>query len=544
MACARARPPPPPPPPPPQSSRPPPRLLRPHVRQHRVRARLPLAHGVGALPVQYQPDGRVRRAAGRARRVRARLPRRTAPHTARLLSDRIGHIVHALVCTAGAVNSRVQMLRAVTLLTRVLAGADFALLRQAVRGCAAALVERQRRQPAPPPHASPHSHSNSVGPPFLRALANIAVNRVSDKQLSALAADSLAFLLGCAALDHGADKSIPPHICDQADEQTTRLIAMLITELVLTSSPPALSALAKLLRRDAARYIFCKKDGVSTLASILRTTPGHSFTAIGEQIAHAQTNADPVEASYHAVFAVWMLTFAKHSNVVHMFLKSVVSSRLVVVLAKLLNHSSGQRLKIARVTLASLRNMATGATDLHREVRRDLVCTDIPHTLQRIMHMTSGAGSLIGKDDDAMADAHALHELLLKEKASMSSLQAYISELKFGALHWSPLHTDSLFWEKNAAKLVQSHREVLTLLSDTISSGKASDEERLIACHDLVCLIQYSPTGRHAIASIPGLKACLMKLMTSAPNPQLRHKALNCVQLILLSGRIATNYVQ
>ncbi|CAN8071465.1 unnamed protein product [Agarophyton chilense] len=312
---------------------------------------------------------------------------------------------------------------------------------------------------------------------------------------------------------------------------------MLITEIVLTSSPPALRALAKLLRRDAARRMFCQKHGVSTLASMLRTTPHHAFTAIGEQVASAQLDADPVDASYHAVFAVWMLSFAKHPHVVHMFLDNVLSSGLVGVLADLLNHSSGQKLKIARVTLASLRNMATGSTELHRKLRRHLLTTHIPHSLQRIMHMTAGAGSLIGKDDDAMADAHALQLLLVHENTSMSSLHAYVTEVKHGALHWSPVHNDTVFWQNNAPKLVDTHRDVLHRLSDTIASDETSDEETLIACHDLACIIQYSPTGRHAVASLPGLKTRLMKLMTSALDLQLRQKALSCVQLILLSGR-------
>lgn len=463
---------------------------------------------------------------------------KAGPHNrATLLAHRIGHIVHALVCTAGAVNSRTQMLRAVTLLNQVLNEADFTTLRTAVRGYTAAFLQQH---PPSSPHTSP-SHTNSVGPPFLRPLANIAVNRVSDKQLSALAADSLAFLLGCASLDSGADECIPPQICQQADEQTKRLTAMLITEIVLTSSPLALGALAKLLRRDAARQIFCEKDGVSTLASTLLTKPGRSFTAIGEIIASSENDADPVHASYHAVLAVWMLTFGKKPHVLEMFLKSACSSRIVVVLARLLDHASGQRLKIARVTLSSLRNMATGTSELHQEVRRDLVSADVPQILQRLMHMTAGAGSLIGKDDDAMTDAHALHEILLKEKTSMSSLDAYTAEVKAGVLHRSPMHDDKLFWVTHANDIIEKHRDVLNLLANTVASDSVTEEEKIIACEDISHIMQHAQTGRHAVLSIAGLKQCLMKLMYFAKTRELRHRALTCVQLLLLSGRIALN---
>lgn len=458
---------------------------------------------------------------------------------AQLLSTNIGQIVDALICAAGAINSRSQMLRSVNLLQDVLRDVDDQLLRVAIRGVSACHISRLERKALPMPMSKNERTCTSLSShQFINPLVNIAVNRISDIQLSAVAADSLSILLGCPSLDRGADEQIPAFICDEAEGQTRRLIAMLITEIVLTGSPRALSSLAKLLRRDMARQIFCEKDGVSTLASTLQTDPEKCYTAIGEIIAKAKMDADPVYASYHAVFALWMLTFASKPAVVRLFLQRVCSSRLVVVLARLLRHASGQRLKIARVTLASLRNMAEGSLELHKRVRRDLISANVPAVLQRLVQMTSGAAALIGKDDDAMQDAHVVLDLLRTEEESMSTIDAYIAEVRAGALHWSAIHTDSVFWNARAQKMLDCHPGVLPLLADTIHSDKTSTEERVVACNDLVMIMRGSDTGRLAVLKQAGLKHRLMVLMTSDwCDSGLRMAALSCVQVMLVCGR-------
>lgn len=445
------------------------------------------------------------------------------------LSRRIGHIVYALVCAAGAFNSRTQMLRSVSALQSLLTNIDADLLQTAVRGLVTAYLADPRSS-VPPDLEDPDS-------PFLRPLVNIAVNRVSDAELSTTAAHSLAILLGCPSFDSNADNAIPLQISKQADIQTRRLIAMLITEVMLTSSPRALAALSHLLRRDAARLAFCERDGVSTLASTLQTQPGKIHTAIGELVATTIefNNVDPVYASYHAVFSVWMLTFASQSHVIDLVLRNVISSRLVVVLARLLNHSSEQSFKIARVTLASVRNMATGDTVLHQRIRRDLLAADAPSVLARLMRMASAQGSLMGNDDDVLADAQALLSVLETEKESMSTLDAYIAEVQADTLHWSPVHKDRGFWNTHTETILEQFRDILKLLADIVMNEKASSEERIIACSDLASLARESNSGRRAVLSILGLKACLMELMVVTPDPDLKSAALLCVQHLLLN---------
>ena len=461
-------------------------------------------------------------------------------HRQNLLSSRIGHIIHALVSAAGAINSRSRMLRTINLLQDVLRDIDHRLLQKAVRGYTSCHIARNsstQTNSSSPISISPRSQAPTLGPAFLRPLISIAVNRISDKEMSAAAADALATLLSCPSFDIDVDDQIPDYICDEADEQTKHLISMLITEVVLTASPRALSSLSKLLRRDAAREAFCLKDGVSTLASTLQTQPGQTYTAIGEAIANFETDGDkPVQAAYHAVFAVWMLSFSVQPSVTKLALQMVISSRLVVILTRLLNHSSGQRLKIARVTLASLRNLAGGESMLHQQIRKDLLAAGTPKILSRLT-LNAGAGSLIGTDEDAVADMNALSELLDKEMKTMTSTDAYLTEVKARALHWSPVHHDTTFWVNNAQKLVEEHRYCIEILANTLKDQKSSVEEKQVACHDLACLIQYGVSGRLVMLSIDGLKSSLMHMMVSAEEQSVRVAALRCVQLLMSKTR-------
>lgn len=476
------------------------------------------------------------------------------------LSHRIGHIVHALVCAAGAIKSRSQMLRSVTTLHTLLTSIGPDMLQTAVRELVTVFESDPRTKsqswhtlqstfsPTSPSRVCEQIQSNDqisptveADPPFLRPLVSIAVNRVSDAELSTMAAEVLAILLGHPSFDepHKASctSDIPPYICTQTDVQLRRLIAMLITEIVLTSSPRALAILSRLLRRDTAREIFCEKDGVSTLASTLQTQPDKPQTAIGEQVAtvaYVNAREDPVYASYHAVFSLWMLTFATRPRAVQIFLENVVSSRLVVILARLLNHASGQRLKIARVTLAAAHNMALGETSLHHRVRRDMVAAHVPSILRRLMQMASVRGSLMGNDDDAVADARTLLDKLEHERAHMTTVDAYVAEVRAGALHASPVHIDSAFWAKHSNAIVEHHHDVLTLLFNTVCNELAAMDKRVVACHDLANLIQNSAIARRSVLKNPTIKSTLMALMVTATDPELKKATLLCVQLMLI----------
>lgn len=440
-----------------------------------------------------------------------------------------GALCGALISAAHALHGRSDMLRITVTLHGVLWRAPRAVVREAIIGIAA------RSEAAA---AAPNS------PVFAEPILKIAVERVSDAELSSFAADSLATLFGATALDD--ERCIDEHCRESANAQAMALVNSLITEVALSASPHALGALGALLRRDFTRTAFCRRDGISTLASTLLTDPGTAHPSIGEAVVAADSDdgadaakmnvsCDAVAATYHAAFAVWMLSFAASAECVAEVLRCSLSSRLVLVLARLLDHVSGRRLKIARVVLATLRNLSRGDTDLHVRIRREMIGACLPTVLQRL----NGMRTTIGRDVDAAADLAYLADSLAEERSAMSTVDNYLAELRAGALRWSSIHGDEAYWAANAERMVTETREVLPLLSAIICGSDAGCDSRMpaesqtVACSDLYHIIRLSVNGRRAALASPNLKARLMMLMASAEDAELRRQALTCVQLLL-----------
>lgn len=436
----------------------------------------------------------------------------------RFVTGNAAALCGALVSAAHALHGRGDMLRITVTLRRLVWGALRPILRDAIVGIADA-------------------HRRTGGPVFVEPILKIAVERVSDAQLSSNAADSLATIFGSTVLDD--DPNIDENCRTSANEQTMALVNSLITEVALSSSPHALRALCALLRRDYTRQAFCKRDGVSTLASTLLTNPSDLHASIGQAVMDvsdvdakdAVASNDAVAATYSAVFAVWMLSFAASDECIHEVLRCALSSKLILVLGKLLDHVSGRRLKIARVVLATLRNLSSGETELHRRIRQEMVGTGLLGILQRLegMHLT------IGRDADAVADLGALLTLLANEQTAMSTIDNYLAEIRAGALRWSSLHTDELFWSTNSEKLVTDTNDVVPLLIETVSDSMAAAESRTVACSDLSRLIRLSVNGRRRALKSSSFKPILLGLMTTAEDDELRRQALICVQMLLLT---------
>lgn len=423
----------------------------------------------------------------------------------------------ALFKAAEALHGRSEMLRIAVTLRGVLWGAPRNVVREAVRGLAARDAEHPDEEPM-----------------FAQSILKIAIERVSDSELSACAADSLAILYGTPALEEAC---INERSREEANRQTISLVNSLITEVALSASPSALVALGALLRRDFSRTTFCRRDGVSTLASTLRTNPEAAHTSIGEAVTALDVQnhpsaSDPVTATYHAVFALWMLSYAASTDCATEMLRYCVSSRLVLVFANLLDHVSGRRLKIARVVLATLRNLAVGDSDVHLELRREMVGAGLPAVLRRLVRH-----DIVSRDTDAADDAKFLFERLSQDESDMSTLDMYLGELRSGTLRWSTIHKDEGFWSVTADRIVLEYREVLPLLADIISGKDTTDENRIVACNDLAMIVRFSVPGRRAALALPGLKSELMALMAGAKDSDLRSQALICVQLLVLSPK-------
>lgn len=430
------------------------------------------------------------------------------------VGDHIGELVVALISAARSLRGRKDLLRVTSTLRNLLWSAPRETIRGAVAGIASSTTLAKE----------------SII--FAEPLLKIAIERVSDAALSSHAADALASLLGSTALN---DLSIVPaaHRAE-ADREAAALVTSLLTEVALSSSPHALAALGALLRRDYTRLAFCRRDGVSTLAATLATDPARPNTSIGEAVAtEAGREAEAVSATYHAVFAVWLLSFAASDDAVQEVLRQALSSRLVSVLAKLLDHACGRRLKIARVVLATLNNLARGKTDLHARIRREMIGAGLPRILQR----TQGHLTTVGSDVDAVADMEALLEALRRDQETMSTVDEYIAELRTGVLRQSEIHTDEAFWALNAEHLVSEVHHTMPMLSEIVcdESEDVDVASQKIACGDLTRLIRLSVTGRVKARGLQTLKKRLMVLMASSEDIDLRRQALVCVQLLLLS---------
>lgn len=334
-----------------------------------------------------------------------------SPAQATFVTHHIGDLAVALISAARSLRGRKDLLRVTATLRHLIWGAPRGTLRDAIAGL-----------------ASNHALADQ-GVLFGEPLLKIAVERVSDAALSSHAADALATLVGSSVLE---DPSVvSPGQLVEANREAMALVTSLITEVALSSSSQALGALGALLRRDFTRLAFCRRDGVSTLASTLLTDPAGDQTSIGEAVGGEEgggAGGEAVAATYHAVFAVWLLSFAASEEAVEEVLRQALSSRLVSVLAKLLDHVSGRRLKIARVVLATLHNLAQGETELHARVRREMIGAGLPVVLARLQALQT----TIGSDPDAVADLQFLITALHADQEAMSTgLLHAIVDLEF-----------------------------------------------------------------------------------------------------------------
>lgn len=428
------------------------------------------------------------------------------------LETEIGAICAALLRVIRCIDGRSGLLRAVEAMRGIVWSASQQMIRKAVLGIAE------------------HDDDDT----FLEPLFDIAIKRVSDSELAASAADCLATLLGSSLLDDEAVLSLTA--IEKGKALTKPLMVSLISEIVFVSSSRAISSLGVLLRRDYSRYTFCVLDGVSTLASCLRTDQEEPHTAIGKAVAlaaadsRAEAEGDAVSATYGTAFSLWMLSYAGSPNCIEQVLEKALEARLPAVLASLILHKSGQRLKVARIVLASLRNLASGDMEVHARFRREMIGAGFLSILPRLQ----GPGKGISKDEDADSDATFLRTLLVQEKAHMSNLDIYLEELRGKNLRWSWIHNDQSFWIENSDRLVEEARDCLDALVRVVcDKDDTSDEARSVACSDLANILRFSVAGKAHILKIDGAKEALMGLMASSKSNEVREQALACVQLLL-----------
>ncbi|GJQ14420.1 hypothetical protein GpartN1_g6211.t1 [Galdieria partita] len=266
-----------------------------------------------------------------------------------------------------------------------------------------------------------------------------------------------------------------------------------------------LSSLCQFVRHDNSRLAFAErgKDNVKNISYLLE-----------------KNRQKPVSVIYRTIFVLWMLSFAHSAEVkqtVAESLEKIFISRHILEVLKFYSME-----KIIRVTLSFTRNLAAG--NLGQRIRRELVGAGV---LDQVIILSSKSWS----DKDIVEDMNAIQSYLEEERKVMNSFELYREEILSGALSWTPVHKDSVFWSDNVQKLDKNNFELVEMLvrlvEETHSSVVAS-----VACHDLAMYMKYHPSGRLHIQRY-NVKDRLMELMVTG-EPEVKKEALLCIQMLFL----------
>lgn len=271
-----------------------------------------------------------------------------------------------------------------------------------------------------------------------------------------------------------------------------------------------LSGLAAFLSTDENRVVFCKQDGMggrgpSVLAALLERDVGV-----------------PVQVYYQTVFCLWLISFVSQQDhnpamieIVSLALEEAAVPRR---LTNVLRDVSAE--KVVRISLATLRNILKMSVTL----RKEMVGAGLVAALQNLCFRR-------WNDEDIRDDLGVLADALEHELASMSNFDVYRAEVLSGALEWTPVHRNDMFWQQNVDKLERNQQEVLRCMVRLLH--ESTDETVLaVACNDLAQFIKYHQRGR-VIAQQLGVKARLMELMVKGEG-EVRRYALNCVQVLMI----------
>jgi hypothetical protein len=284
-----------------------------------------------------------------------------------------------------------------------------------------------------------------------------------------------------------------------------------------------LAGLSAFLGRDENRVLFCTPRPAGRAPSL--TPAGPSALAA---LLHRDVTL-PVQATYQAVFCLWLLSFRKQeaaggaagageaASIVAAAMEDAgIPRRLTAVLREV--HAE----KVVRISLATLRNLMLMSTAL----RKEMVGAGLAAALESLCFRR-------WNDDDITEDLRVLADALKSELASMSTFDVYRAEVLSGALEWTPAHSDDAFWRENVDKMDSNNLEVLRCMVRLLN--ESTDTTVLsVACHDLAQFVKYHPRGRHIAQSL-GVKGRLMELMASG-DVEVRRYALNTVQVLMISN--------
>lgn len=111
---------------------------------------------------------------------------------------------------------------------------------------------------------------------------------------------------------------------------------------------------------------------------------------------------------------------------------------------------------------------------------------------------------------------------------SQTTFDEYAAEVRSGHLSWSPPHTNTDFWKKNARRIVEEKQgELVKSLARALSASQ--DKVVLaVAAHDVGVLVREVPEKRKVWEQL-GVKGRIMELMGDS-DAQVRYQALTAVR--------------
>lgn len=92
--------------------------------------------------------------------------------------------------------------------------------------------------------------------------------------------------------------------------------------------------------------------------------------------------------------------------------------------------------------------MAAGIVPRSLRARRDLVVSRVTAALNLLLRMMYVQKYLMGRDEDAVADAPMFLYIIAAEHVTTYTVDAYVEQLRAGSLQPSPVNGDEIIWEK------------------------------------------------------------------------------------------------
>jgi len=260
----------------------------------------------------------------------------------------------------------------------------------------------------------------------------------------------------------------------------------------------ALSTLQILLRRDEFRVLFFKDEGLHVLAGLLKTK--------GE--------VSNFQVLYQTTFCLWLLSY--NASLAEQFATDNVVHKLVDVVKSI------SKDKVMRMAVATLRNLIDKGRNNEQMVEANLL-REVDRLLQKKF-----------PDEDLVTDLEALHQMLVKEVAELSSFDIYKQELFSGTLEWTPVHRSEKFWRENCPRFEENDNRPLVTLIDILKTS--SDLTTLsVACFDLGEFVRFHTRGRALVQGFGG-KVAIMRLMEQNQNPEVQKHALLALQKMMVNN--------